>query len=123
MQMPCDYVFVRHLRALAAAAGSRPVCLQWRFHAIHASVALARMSLRAALQKMGARAQMAKPLLRGVVFDLDGTLTDAWIWLGANVFFLKPTDEKRHAHTHLHPAVSSGWLEHLNPRCKIWISK
>lgn len=33
------------------------------------------MPLRAALRKMGPRAKIAKPLLRGVVFDLDGTLT------------------------------------------------
>ena len=71
------YVFCRHVCALAAAAGSKPVCLQWHFHAIHAGVALARMPPWAALRKMGVRAKMAKPLLRGVVFDLDGTLTDA----------------------------------------------
>eukprot|EP00435_Cladocopium_sp_Y103_P063724 s1031_g25.t1 len=61
--------------ALYAVAGSRPACLQWRSNAIHASVALATMPLQAALRKMGAHAKMAKPLLRGVVFDLDGTLT------------------------------------------------
>jgi len=87
VQMPRGYVFFHRACALAAVASSRPVCPQWRFHAIHAGVALARMPLRAALRKMGPRAKIAKPLLRGVVFDLDGTLTDSWIWPEADGLF------------------------------------
>ena len=99
-----------------AAVGSKFFHPWWRCPKnLHAALI---MSLRSTLWKMGPHAKMAKPLLRGIVFDLDGTLTAAcllcvlghWGWVASCSEACSITNLPTCTHVMYHP------------RCRIWIS-